>query len=50
MLHFVLQGHICLLLQVSVDFLLCIPVPYKEKDIFLLVLVLEGLIDLKRTI
>ena len=32
--HFVLHGHIWLLLQVSLDFLLCIPVPYNEKDIF----------------
>ena len=35
LLHSVLQGQICLLLQVFLDFLLCIPVPYKEKDIFL---------------
>ena len=34
LLHFVLQGQICLLLQVSVDFLLSILVPYNEKDIF----------------
>ena len=27
-------GQICLLLQVSLDFLLCILVPYNEKDIF----------------
>ena len=27
-------------------FYFCIPVPYDEKDIFFLVLVLEGLIDL----
>ena len=31
--HFVLQGQICLLLQVSLDFLLCIPVPYDEKGV-----------------
>ena len=35
LLRFVLQGQICLLLQVSLDFLLCIPFPYDEKDIFL---------------
>ena len=35
LLHSVLQGQICLLLQVFPDFLLCIPVPYNEKDIFL---------------
>ena len=35
LLHFVLQGQTCLLLQVSLDFLLfCIPVPYDEKDIY----------------
>ena len=28
----------------------CIPVPYDEKDIFFWVLVLEGLVDLHRTI
>ena len=28
----------------------CIPVPYEEKDIFFWVLVLEGLIDLHRTV
>ena len=32
LLHFVLQGQTCLLLQVSLDF--CIPVPYDEKDSF----------------
>ena len=48
MLCFVLQDQICLLLQVSLDFLLCIPVLYNEKDIFFGVLVLEvleGLIE-----
>ena len=34
LLHSVLQGQIFLLLQVSLDFLLFIPVPYNEKDIF----------------
>ena len=32
LLHSVLQGQICQLLQVFLDF--CIPVPYNEKDIF----------------
>ena len=50
LLHFVLQGQICLLLQVFLDFLLCIPVPCNEKDIFFCVLVLEGLVDLHRTV
>ena len=35
LLHFVLQGQTCLLLQVSSDFLLFIPVLCNEKDIFL---------------
>ena len=35
LLHSVLQGQICLLLQLFLDFLLCIPVPYNEKDIIL---------------
>ena len=30
LLRFVFQGQICLLLQVFLDFLLCIPVPYNE--------------------
>ena len=34
LLHFVLQGQTSLLLQVSLDFLFCIPVPCDEKDIF----------------
>ena len=34
LLHFVLQGQICLLLQVFLDFLICIPVPYNENVIF----------------
>ena len=31
---FCIQGQICLLLQVFLDFLICIPVSYNEKDIF----------------
>ena len=34
LLHSVLQCQICLLLQVFLDFLLLIPIPYNEKDIF----------------
>ena len=51
LLNFVIQGQTCLLLQVSLDFLLCIPIPYDEKDIFVCVcvFVLEGL-ALHRTI
>ena len=51
LLHFVLQGQTCQLLQVSVDFLLLHPIPYDEKDFFFfLVLVLEGLLGLHRII
>ena len=35
LLRFALQGQTCPLLQVFLDILLCIPVPYDEKDIFL---------------
>ena len=34
LIRFVFQGQTCLLLQVFLDALLCIPVPYNEKDIF----------------
>ena len=34
LLHSVLQGQICLLLQVFLEFLPCIPVCYNEKDTF----------------
>jgi len=33
LLHFVLQGQTCLLLQVSLDFLILHSIPYNEKDI-----------------
>ena len=48
LLHSVLQGQICLLLQVSLDFLLLHSSPYDEKDIFSGVFVLEGLVGLHR--
>jgi len=35
LLYFVLQGQVCLLLQVFLDFYSCIPVPYNVKVIFL---------------
>ena len=53
LLRFVLQGQICLLLQVSLDSVLFIAVPYDVKDIFVCVcmcvcvLVLEGLVGLQ---
>ena len=50
LLRFVLQGQICLLLQVFVDFLLLHSSPLWWNDIFFGVLVLEGLVDLRRTI
>ena len=50
--HFVCQDQTCLLLQVSLDFLLCIPIPYDEKYIFFffLVLVTEVLISLNKQV
>ena len=50
LLHSVFQGQICLSFQVFLDFLLCIPVPYNEKDIFWGVLVLKSLGGLHRTV
>ena len=47
LLHSVLQGQICLLLQVSLDFLLLHSSPLWWKG-HLLVLVLEGLVGLNR--
>ena len=34
LLYHLASTQICLLLQVFLDFLLCIPVPYNEKDNF----------------
>ena len=48
LLHFVLQGQICLLLQVSLHVLLCIPISYDEKDIYFGVL--EDLVGLHGTV
>ena len=58
--HFVLQGQKCLLLQVSLDFLFLYSSPLWQKgEVFffffffvfcLFVLVLEGLVDLHRTV
>ena len=53
LLNFVLQGQTCLLLQVCLDFLLLHSNPLRWKDIFFfffLVLLLEGLVNLHRTI
>ena len=50
LLHFVLQGQICLLIRYLLTSYFCIPVPYNEKDIFFWVLVLKGLVGLHRTI
>ena len=49
LLHFVLQGHICLLLQVSLDFLLLHFISLQQKGHLLWVLVLEGPVSLHRT-
>ena len=50
LLHFVFQRQTCLLLQVSLDFLLLHSSPYNKKNIFFLVLVLEGLVGHQRII
>ena len=50
LLYFELQGQICLLLQISLEFLLLHSSPLWWKGHLFLVLVLEGLIDLHRTV
>ena len=50
LLHFVLQGQICLLLQVSLDFLFLHSSPLWWKGYHFGVLVLDGLVDLHQTI
>ena len=50
LLHFVLQGQICLLLRLSLDFLLLYSSHLWWKAHLFLLLVLEGLIGLHRTI
>ena len=50
LLHSVLQGQICLSLQVFLDSYFCIPRHYNEKDIFFWLLVLKGLVGLHRTV
>ena len=50
LLYSVLQGQICLLLQVSLNFLLLHPNPLWWTGHLFLVLVLEGLVGLHRTI
>ena len=50
LLHFVIQGQICLLLQVSLDFVLLHSSPLQWKGHFLGVLMLESLVGLHRTV
>ena len=50
LLHFVLQDQTCLLLQVSLDFLLLHSSPLWWTGHLFLVSVLEGLVDLHRTV
>ena len=50
LLHSLLQGQICLLLQVSLDFLLLHSSTLQWKGHLFWVLVLEGLVNLPRTI
>ena len=49
LLHSVLQGQICLLLQVFLDFLLLHSIPLMKGNLFS-ILVLEGLVGLHRTV
>ena len=46
LLHFLLQGQTCLLLQVSLDFLLLLSSPLWWKGHYFLVLVVEGLVGI----
>ena len=48
LLHSILQGQICLLLQYFLTSYFCLPVLYNEKDIFFGCL--EGLVGLHRTV
>ena len=50
LLHSILQGQICLLLQVFLDFLLLHSSPLWWKGYLFLVLVLEGLVGLHKTV
>ena len=50
LLHFVVQGQICLLLQVSLDFLLLHSNPLQWKGHLFWVLFLNGLVGLHRTV
>ena len=50
LLHSLLQGQICLLLQVSLEFLLLHSSTLERKGHLFRVLVLEGLVGLHRTI
>ena len=51
LLHFVLQGQkLAYYSRYCLTSYFCIAIPYDEKDIFFLVLVLEGLVGLHRTI
>ena len=50
LLHFVLQGQSCQLLQISLDFLYLNSSLHDEKDIFCGVLILEDLIGHHRTV
>ena len=50
LLHFVLQGQICLLLQAAIDFLLLHSSPLWTRGHLFGMLVLEGFVDLHRTI
>ena len=46
LLHFVLKAKLACYSRYLLTSYFCIPIPYDEEDIFLLVLVLEGLVGL----
>ena len=49
LIHFVVKAKLACYSRYLLISYFCIPVPYGEKDIFLGVLVLEGLVGLRRT-
>ena len=49
LLHFILQGQICLLFWYLLTSYFCIPIPYEENDVVFGV-ILEDLVGLHRTI
>ena len=50
LLHFVLQGQVACFSRYLLTSYFCIPISSNEKDIVFLLLVLEGLVGLQRTV